>query len=71
MNSMRVEWNRQDRPGCALLTTRRTPWDASIFKRMLVRPRIEHLGRKVYPTMSPFLLTHYLVYRFTSRPPGP
>lgn len=39
MNSIRVEWNREDRPGGALLTTRGTPWDASNLQRMLVRPR--------------------------------
>lgn len=33
--------------------------------------QIERLGRKIYPSMSPFLLTHYLVDGFTARPPEP
>lgn len=39
MNSVRRDWNRSDREGGPLLTTRGTPWDPSNFRRMLVKPR--------------------------------
>lgn len=61
MNAIRREWNNPGRPGGPLLNTRGNPWDASGFRRMLVRPRNAGVllrereeVRDVYPEIIPY-----------------